>query len=66
MQHLLDFIYLGEVQIPQSCVQNFLAISNLLKMNGSDPLKDPSYITNQDRPSLKKDPTEEFLDMEEV
>ena len=65
MQHVLDFIYLGEVQIPQSCVQDFLAISNLLKMNGSGPLKDPSNITNQDRPSLKKDPSEEFLDMDE-
>ena len=36
MQQVLDFIYLGEVQIPESFIQDFLALSNILKIHGLD------------------------------
>ena len=33
MQCILDFIYLGEVQIPESSLKDFLALATLLKIS---------------------------------
>ena len=48
MQCVLDFIYLGEVQIPESFVQDFLTLSNLLKIHNLNPVKGSNQAGKDD------------------
>ena len=55
MQYVLDFIYLGEVQIPEIFVQDFLALSNLLKIYNLDPDASNEASKPQESNMLMKD-----------
>ena len=54
MQQVLDFIYLGEVQIPESFIQDFLALSNILKIKGLDSGEESYDFTNPQESNLLK------------
>jgi len=68
LQKILEFVYYGEVQIPQKRLQSFLKSAEILKINGlidqfqatSENQQDPLYLTSKLSGRKKKRRKESF------